>query len=103
MMCMVEYIPEDKLENIKKKSDDKYEEVIRTIILRTIDIAWVEHLRLMEHARSSTGLRSYGQRDPLMEYRREARELFTDFWSIVRKNSIKEADNYISVEKQVGV
>jgi preprotein translocase subunit SecA len=50
--------------------------VERTILLRTIDLLWVEHLEAMEHLREGIGLRGYGQRDPLVEYKQEAYNFF---------------------------
>lgn len=49
---------------------------VRTIILQIIDMLWVEHLETMDYMRSSVRLRAYGQRDPLIEYKREGLELF---------------------------
>ncbi|MFA6391423.1 MAG: preprotein translocase subunit SecA [Patescibacteria group bacterium] len=48
----------------------------RGIILRVIDRLWIDHLSQMEHLRTGIGLRGYGQRDPLIEYKREAYQLF---------------------------
>ncbi|MEX1123850.1 MAG: preprotein translocase subunit SecA [Patescibacteria group bacterium] len=51
-------------------------QVERTVGLRAIDLLWVEHLTNLEDLRESTGLRGYGQRDPLVEYKQEAYRLF---------------------------
>ncbi len=48
----------------------------KTLLLNTIDILWVEHLEAIDHLRTGIGLRSYGQHDPLVEYKREAYNLF---------------------------
>jgi len=48
----------------------------RLVYLRTIDLLWQEHLDTMEHLRDSVRLRGYGQRDPLLEFKREGFELF---------------------------
>ena len=50
--------------------------VARQLILQTLDMLWVEHLESMEYLRGSVNLRAYGQRDPLIEYRREGLQLF---------------------------
>jgi len=52
-------------------------QVIRSVMLRAIDALWIEHLDLMDHLREGIGLRGYGQREPLVEYKREAYSLFT--------------------------
>jgi preprotein translocase subunit SecA len=48
----------------------------RSIVLRTIDSHWQDYLRGMDSLRQGVGLRAYGQRDPLIEYKREAYEMF---------------------------
>lgn len=45
--------------------------VLRRLTLQTIDAFWLEHLEYMDYLRKSVNLRAYGQRDPLIEYRRE--------------------------------
>ncbi len=50
----------------------------RRLILQVTDLLWVEHLELMNYTRSSVNLRAYGQRDPLIEYRKEANRLFKE-------------------------
>src|SRR5258708_19492393 len=47
-------------------------------MLRTVDWQWMEYLTQMEHFREGIGLRAYGQRDPLVEYKNEAFEMFTE-------------------------
>lgn len=48
----------------------------RLVSLKTIDTAWLEHLEAMDHLRDGIGLRGYGQRDPLVEYKAEAYRMF---------------------------
>src|SRR5207237_928809 len=52
--------------------------VERWILLRTIDIHWVEHLTAMEELREGIYLRGYGQQDPLVAYKREAHTFFEE-------------------------
>ena len=52
------------------------EQVSRVLILSTIDSQWKDQLLSMDHLREGIGLRGYGQRDPLMEYKREGLALF---------------------------
>lgn len=49
---------------------------VRRFLLQTIDFLWVDHLEAMEYLRSSVNLRAYGQRDPLVEYKKEGLRLF---------------------------
>jgi preprotein translocase subunit SecA len=52
--------------------------VERDVMLQTIDWQWMEYLTQMEHFREGVGLRAYGQRDPLVEYKNEAFEMFNE-------------------------
>ena len=51
---------------------------LRRIILQAMDMYWIEHLEVMDYMRSSVNLRAYGQRDPLVEYKREGLKLFKE-------------------------
>ena len=53
-------------------------ETVRRIALYTTDSLWVEHLETMEYTRSSVNLRAYGQREPLIEYKKEGLRLFKE-------------------------
>jgi len=55
---------------------DGFVDAVRRLFLQTIDMFWVEHLEAMDYMRSSVNLRAYGQRDPLVEYKREGLGLF---------------------------
>jgi preprotein translocase subunit SecA len=55
-----------------------FTDVLRRLLLQMIDMLWVEHLEVMGFTRSSVGLRAYGQRDPLIEYRKEGLRLFKE-------------------------
>ncbi len=52
--------------------------IAKGMMLRSLDTLWIEHLETMQHLRTGIGLRGYGQRDPLVEYKREAMRLFKD-------------------------
>ncbi len=60
----------------KELLNDEFYVVVRRMLLQTIDFFWLEHLDVMEHLRSSVNLRAYGQRDPLIEYRKEGLRMF---------------------------
>ncbi len=55
---------------------DEWQNILRRMLLQSIDTFWVEHLETMDYLRTSVNLRAYGQRDPLIEYKREALLLF---------------------------
>ena len=63
-------------------------EAERFFILQQIDTLWREHLQQMDARRESVGLRSYGQKDPLIEYKSEGYELFLDMMTDIRRNVI---------------
>ncbi|TAN43154.1 MAG: preprotein translocase subunit SecA [Nitrospirae bacterium] len=50
----------------------------KMIVLQVVDSQWKDHLLAMDHLKEGIGLRGYGQRDPLVEYKREAFDMFTD-------------------------
>jgi preprotein translocase subunit SecA len=59
--------------------------VEKSILLQTLDHLWREHLLMLEHLRQVIGLRGYGQRDPLNEYKAEAFTLFEALISKLRE------------------
>jgi preprotein translocase subunit SecA len=63
-------------EKEEKMGAERMREVEKFIMLRTLDVIWMEHLETMESLRDSVKLRAYGQKDPLVEYKREGRILF---------------------------
>ena len=52
--------------------------VVKRVLLMTLDKKWIDHLNDMDSLREGIGLRSYGQKDPLIEYKREAFEMYKD-------------------------
>ncbi len=65
-------------ERIKLLGEDHAKEIEKRIFLQTIDLNWKSHIQYLEQLRQVIGLRSYGQRDPLVEYKKEAFELFSN-------------------------
>ncbi|MFW9611141.1 MAG: preprotein translocase subunit SecA, partial [Fluviibacter sp.] len=57
----------------------------RSVMLRSLDTHWREHLSALDHLRQGIHLRGYAQKDPKQEYKREAFELFDDLLSAVRR------------------
>ncbi|MFA5047765.1 MAG: preprotein translocase subunit SecA [Patescibacteria group bacterium] len=58
-------------------------QVERGILLQVIDNLWIEHLETMTYLRTGIGLRGYGQRDPLVEYKRESLGMFKELLSAI--------------------
>jgi len=65
-------------ERIKLLDEDHAKEIEKRIFLQSIDLNWKSHIQYLEQLRQVIGLRSYGQRDPLVEYKKEAFELFSN-------------------------
>jgi preprotein translocase subunit SecA len=61
---------------IKMLSEERAKEIEKRIFLQCIDLNWKSHIQYLEQLRQVIGLRSYGQRDPLVEYKKEAFHLF---------------------------
>lgn len=57
----------------------------RYLLLQSLDTLWMNHLDEIDYLRQGIGLRGYGQRDPLIEYKREAYDLFVGLMDTVRK------------------
>lgn len=70
----------DKIVSEKEKTlgAEPFWDTVRKIILYTTDTLWVEHIDTLEHMRQSVGLRAYGQREPLVEYKKEATRFFRE-------------------------
>jgi len=87
-------------EELKKAALKRYEEKEKQIgaenlrglekyfLLTTIDTLWKEHLLTLDHLRESVGLRGYGQKDPLQEYKREAFHLFVDLMRRIKETTL---------------
>jgi len=56
----------------------------RLVMLHTVDNLWIHHLTALDELREGIGLRAYGQRDPLVEYKREAHDMFADLTGNIR-------------------
>jgi preprotein translocase subunit SecA len=66
-------ILEDKKASIPK---NVFIDAVKRIALHTTDVLWLEHLEMMDYLRGSVNLRAYGQREPLIEYKREGLQMF---------------------------
>ncbi|TVQ68049.1 MAG: preprotein translocase subunit SecA [Balneolaceae bacterium] len=78
--------------DVEKASKNEGREVTRSLersaILSTIDNKWMEHLRELDTVKEGIGLRSFGQKDPLLEYKREAFEMFKVLIDEINKEAI---------------
>ena len=79
---------EKRNERIKLIGEDKAKEIEKRIFLQVIDENWKMHIQYLEQLRQVIGLRSFGQRDPLVEYKKEAFVLFENLLSKLKSDLI---------------
>ena len=90
---------EKRNERIKLLGKDEAEEIEKRIFLQVLDQNWKMHIQYLEQLRQVIGLRSFGQRDPLVEYKKEAFALFENLLNKLKYNiitfliNIKVVDN----------
>ncbi len=68
---------------------DMMREYERLVMLQVIDNQWKDHLLSMDHLKEGIGLRAYGQRDPLVEYKREGFEIFSAMMDRVEEDIVR--------------
>ena len=85
-------------ERIKLLGVDQAKQIEKRIFLQSIDINWKSHIQYLEQLRQVIGLRSYGQRDPLIEYKKEAFSLFEDLLNKLKQDFINVLMNLKFVE-----
>ena len=87
-------------ENLIEKVEGKYKgqeelfgegirEVERVILLRTVDAKWMDHIDSMEQLRQGINLRAYAQRDPVIEYKFEAMDMFDEMIAAIKEETVK--------------
>tara|TARA_B100000700_G_scaffold4484_1_gene5108 strand:- start:21220 stop:23739 length:2520 start_codon:yes stop_codon:yes gene_type:complete len=91
---------EKRNERIKHLSEDQAKEFEKRIFLQTIDLNWKSHIQYLEQLRQVIGLRSYGQRDPLIEYKKEAFNLFENLLNKLKTDLITILINLTIIEKK---
>src|SRR5712691_995056 len=88
---------EEILKRLKSRYEDKealvgpelMRETERMIMLNVIDNQWKDHLQSMDHLKEGIGLRSYGQKDPLIEYKKESYVIFQDMMDRIEDETIR--------------
>ena len=68
---------------------DQMREIERVILLKTIDRKWTDHIDDMDNLRQGIGLRSLGQRDPVVEYKFAGYDMFNDMTAAIREETVK--------------
>ena len=80
----------------KEELKEGFYTAVRRYLLQTIDFLWVDHLEAMEYLRSSVNLRAYGQRDPLVEYKKEGLRLFQNLQSTYDSSIVQSLPRILS-------
>jgi len=75
-------------EKEKEIGPENMRAVERLVMLRIIDMLWVEHLTMMENMRQGIGLQAVGQRDPLVAYKREGHSLFQNLLATIQHDVV---------------
>ncbi len=87
---LIEMIKQEVREAYQKKEERLGDELMRAlermILLHTVDSQWKDHLYSMDSLKEGIGLRGYGQRDPLIEYKREAFEMFEELTQRIKED-----------------
>ncbi len=91
---------EKRKERIELIGEKRAQEIEKRIFLQTIDSNWKLHIQYLEQLRQVIGLRSYGQRDPLVEYKEEAFRLFKNLLDKLKTNLITILINLTIVENR---
>ena len=78
------YIPQ-----VAFSHDNVIRNLERDILLRVVDNKWIDHLHNIDMLRDGIGLRAYGQKDPLIEYKREAYDLFNKMMYEIQADTVK--------------
>jgi preprotein translocase subunit SecA len=80
-------------EKREKMGDVNFLETVRRIALYTNDILWMEHLEAMDYLRSSVNLRAYGQREPIVEYKKEGLLMFKEMENTFKEQALSLIEN----------
>ncbi len=87
-------------ERIKYLDESQAQKIEKRIFLQSIDLNWKSHLQYLEQLRQVIGLRSYGQRDPLIEYKKEAFNLFENLLNKLKTDLITILINLTVIQKK---
>ena len=94
----------------KKRADlgeENFIKAFRELCLQTFDMFWVDHLEMMDYLRGSVNLRAYGQRDPLVEYKKEGLKLFKEMEESIENSilgtitKVDESTVNLSAQKEI--
>ena len=76
-------------EKEKEFGEELYRELERRALLRMVDEKWMDHIDSMDQLKYGIGLRAYGQKDPVIEYKREGFEMFDEMIKSIQQDTVK--------------
>ena len=79
---------EKRNERVEILGEERAEQIEKGFFLQIVDMNWKSHIQYLEQLRQVIGLRSYGQRDPLVEYKREAFDLFENLLQKLKRDLV---------------
>ena len=85
---MIQYDPEAKTQELFT-DDNIMRSLERDVLLRVVDNQWIDHLHNIDMLKEGIGLRAYGQKDPLIEYKKEAYDLFNKMMFEIQSNTVR--------------
>ena len=91
------------LENYSKKAEEigqeQLQEVERIVMLKVVDQKWMDHIDAMDELKNGIGLRAYGQKDPVVQYRIEGFDMFDKMVNDIKQDVVKILLNINRVQK----
>ena len=87
--CIFERLQQKYQEKEDLVGADMMRETERMVMLQVIDNQWKDHLLSMDHLKEGIGLRGYGQKDPLVEYKKESYVLFQDMMDRIEDETVR--------------
>ena len=87
------------LQKVKENGAEHMKEIERMVMLHVIDNQWKDHLLNMDHLKEGIGLRGYGQKDPLIEYKREGYDMFMEMVGRIKEETVEYLSKMTLVEE----
>ncbi len=97
---LADYLKRRYAEKEKELGAEQMRIIEKSLCLRTIDSFWMDHLEQMDFTREGIGLQGYGQRDPLVMYKKEAFSMFQSLLATINQNIIKAIFRIHPVSKE---
>jgi preprotein translocase subunit SecA len=100
---VTEIFKDSRKKRIEVLGEKDSKEIEKRIFLQTIDMNWTSHIQYLEQLRQVIGLRSYGQRDPLIEYKKEAFDLFENLLNKLKIDYLRILMNLIVIDQNQNI